>query len=98
MEALADCYFMVRPTPAWFRPAREGLEFVVKLAKDFTVAGVVWYQLMYRESYKTASYYFPAILEREVSLPMLTVESDYDPLETGPLRTRIETFVETIRR
>jgi benzoyl-CoA reductase/2-hydroxyglutaryl-CoA dehydratase subunit BcrC/BadD/HgdB len=98
IESLANCYFMERPAPAWFRPSREGLEFVVKLAKDFTVEGVVWYQLMYRESYKTESYYFPTILKREVSLPMLTVESDYDPLETGPLRTRIETFVETIRR
>ena len=45
IEALADCYFMERVTPAWFRPAREGLEFVIKLAKDFNVAGVVWYQL-----------------------------------------------------
>jgi len=29
---------------------------------------------------------------------MLTVESEYDAMETGPLKTRIETFIETIRR
>jgi benzoyl-CoA reductase/2-hydroxyglutaryl-CoA dehydratase subunit BcrC/BadD/HgdB len=28
---------------------------------------------------------------------MLTVESDYEPEETGVLRTRIEAFLETIR-
>lgn len=98
MEALADCYFMRRVPPAWFRPGKERLDFLVKLAKDFNVSGVIWYQLMYRESYKTESYYFPGILKRETGLHMLTVESDYDPSEAGPLRTRIETFIETIRR
>jgi len=98
MEALADCYFTRRVPPAWFRPDEERLNFLIKLAKDFSVDGVVWYQLMYRESYKTESYYFPDILKREAGLSMLTVESDYDPSETGPLRTRLETFIETIRR
>ena len=98
MEALADCYFTRRVPPAWFRPGRERLDFLIKLAKDFNVSGVIWYQLMYRESYKTESYYFPDILKREAGLPMLTVESDYDAAEVGPLQTRIETFTETIRR
>jgi benzoyl-CoA reductase/2-hydroxyglutaryl-CoA dehydratase subunit BcrC/BadD/HgdB len=98
MEALADCYFMRRIAPGWFRPDTERLNFLVKLAMDFNVAGVIWYQLMYRESYKLESYYFPDILRKETGLPMLTVESDYDPSETGQLRTRIETFIETLRR
>ena len=98
MEALADCYFTRRIPPAWFRPGKERLDFLIKLSKDFNVSGVIWYQLMYRESYKTESYYFPDILKSEAGLPMLTVESDYDAGEVGPLRTRIETFIETIRR
>jgi len=98
LEALADCYFTRRVPPAWFRPGRERLDFLLKLSKDFNVSGVIWYQLMYRESYKTESYYFPDILKSEAGLSMLTVESDYDAAEVGPLRTRIETFMETIRR
>ena len=98
MAALADCYFTRRVAPAWFRPGKERLDFLIKLAKDFKVDGVIWYQLMYRESYKTESYYFPDRLKRETGLSMLTIESDYDQAETGPLRTRIETFIETIRR
>ena len=98
LSSLADCYFTRRVPPAWFRPGRERLDSLVKLAKDFNVDGVVWYQLMYRESYKVESYYFPDILKREAGLPMLVVESDYDAAEAGPLRTRIETFIETIRR
>jgi benzoyl-CoA reductase/2-hydroxyglutaryl-CoA dehydratase subunit BcrC/BadD/HgdB len=98
MQALADCYFMRRVPPAWFRPGKERMDFLIKLAKNFNVAGVIWYQLMYRESYKVESYYFPDILRREAGLPMLTVESDYDPSEAGAMRTRIETFIETLRR
>jgi len=98
MAELANTYFMSRVPPAWFRPGRERLDFLIKLAKDFDVAGVIWYQLMYRESYKMESYYFPNILKEETGLPMLTTESDYDASEVGPLRTRIETFIETIRR
>jgi benzoyl-CoA reductase/2-hydroxyglutaryl-CoA dehydratase subunit BcrC/BadD/HgdB len=98
MVTLADCYFTRRVPPGWFRPGKERRDFLIKLAKDFNVAGVIWYQLMYRESYKTESYYFPNILKRETGLPMLMVESDYDQAETGALQTRIETFIETIRR
>ena len=97
MEALADCYFMQRVPPAWFRPGKERRDLVIKLANEFDVSGVIWYQLMYRESYKIESYYFPEVLKRETGLPMLTVESDYDRGETEQLRTQIEAFIETLR-
>jgi benzoyl-CoA reductase/2-hydroxyglutaryl-CoA dehydratase subunit BcrC/BadD/HgdB len=97
MEELAEAYFMRRVPPAWFRPGRERLDFLIKLAKDFDVDGVIWYQLMYRESYKVESYFFSNMLKEETGLPMLTIESDYDASEAGPLRARIETFIETIR-
>jgi len=98
LESLADCYFRRRVPPAWFRPAKERLDFIIKLAREFNVDGVIWYQLMYRESYKLESYYFPERLKKETGLPILIVESDYDPSETGPMRTRVEAFMETFRR
>ena len=98
MEALTECYFTRRIPPAWFRPGGERLTFLITLAKDYKVAGVLWYQLMYRESYKTESYYFPEILQRETGIPMLTIESDYDTNEVGRLQTRIEAFIETLQR
>jgi len=97
MESLVDCYFTRRIPPAWFRPARDRLDFLVKLAKEYNTAGVIWYQLMYRESYKTESYYFPGILEKGAGIPIIILESDYDANEVGQMRTRIETFVESIR-
>jgi len=93
LVALAECHFMRRVPPAWFRPGKERLDFLIKLVKDFSVDGVIWYQLMFRESYKTESYYFRRRLRKEAALPMLVVESDYDPSEVGPMRTRIETFI-----
>ena len=97
MENLADAYFMQRVPPAWFRPGKERLNFLVDLARDFHVDGVIWYHLMFRESYKIESYFFLERLKKETGLDMLTVESEYDFMETGPMKTRIETFIETIR-
>jgi benzoyl-CoA reductase/2-hydroxyglutaryl-CoA dehydratase subunit BcrC/BadD/HgdB len=98
MANLAESYFMDRVCPGWFRPGTERLDFLIKLAKDYKAAGLIWYQLMYRESYKVESYFFPDRLKKETGLPMLIVESEYDAMETGPMKTRIETFIETIRR
>lgn len=98
LENLADCHFRRRVPPAWFRPDLERLHFLIRLARDFHVAGVIWYQLMYRESYKLESHYFPKMLKEKTGLSMLTLESDYDPSETGQMRTRIETFLESIKR
>jgi len=96
MKALADCHFMKRKPPAWFRPGKERLDFLIKVARDFKIDGVIWYHLMFRESYKTESYFFPRRLKKETGLLMLVVESDYDPSETGQMRTRIETFIDMI--
>lgn len=98
IEALADRYFGRRVPCAFFRPARERFDFLLKLAKEFNVDGVLWYQLMYRDSYDIESFYFPEVLKRELGISMLKIESDYDVGEMGPFRTRIETFSETIRR
>jgi len=97
MENLAETYFWRRVPPAWFRPGKERLNFLLHLAQDFDVAGLIWYQLMYRESYKLESYYFPALLKEKTGVPMLTLESDYDAAETAQMQTRIETFIQMIR-
>jgi benzoyl-CoA reductase/2-hydroxyglutaryl-CoA dehydratase subunit BcrC/BadD/HgdB len=98
MQALADRYFRRRVPPAWFRPSHESMEFIMKLARDFAADGIIWYQLLYRDGYDIQSFYFEKILERETGLKMLKVQSDYDASEVGPLETRVETFVEMIKR
>ncbi len=97
MEALADRYFRRREPPAWFRPSRERLDYLIQLARDFDVDGIIWYQLMYRSSYDIQAFYFEKMVNKELDIPVLKIESDYDVSERGPLRTRLETFVEIIK-
>ncbi|MBN1832800.1 MAG: 2-hydroxyacyl-CoA dehydratase [Deltaproteobacteria bacterium] len=98
MSNLAESYFMDRICPGWFRPGTERLDFLVNLVKEYHIKGLVWYQLIYRESYKVESYFFPDMLRKETGMNMLTLESEYDAMETGPMKTRIETYIETMRR
>lgn len=98
MFNLAKSYFMDRICPGWFRPGTERLDFLINLVKEYHIKGLVWYQLMYRESYKVESFFFPDKLKRETGMNMLTLDSEYDEMETGPMKTRIETYMETIRR
>jgi len=98
MKALADRYFMRRVPPEWFRPGTERQEFVIKLAREFRVDGVIWYQLTNRETSDFESYWYPDILRKEAGLSMLKLASDYDPVERGSFSTQIETFIEMVRR
>ncbi|MBN2040619.1 MAG: 2-hydroxyacyl-CoA dehydratase [Spirochaetes bacterium] len=98
MKNLAESYFMDRVCAGWFRPGTERLNFLIRLAKDYNTDGLIWYHLMFRESYKVESHFFPDMLKKETGIPMFVLESEYDDMEKGPMRTRIETFLETIKR
>ena len=97
MKALAEAYFNKKVPAAYFRPSRERLDFILKLAKEFEVDGILWYQLMYRDGIDIQSYRFSHLLKNELDIPMLKLQSDWDVAgEIGQFKTRIETFVEMI--
>ena len=96
VQAIADAYYQRRITPPWFRPAKERRDFLLSLVSEFSVDGVVWYNLLYHESYYIEATLFERRLKEAKGLPMLTLESDYDMQEVNTLRTRIETFIEII--
>jgi benzoyl-CoA reductase/2-hydroxyglutaryl-CoA dehydratase subunit BcrC/BadD/HgdB len=98
MENLARFYFWRRVPPAWFRPGAARLKELIRLCNIFDIQGIVWYHLMFRESYKTESMYYPRLIRQETGIPTLVLESDYDAAEIGQMRTRIETFMETLRK
>jgi benzoyl-CoA reductase/2-hydroxyglutaryl-CoA dehydratase subunit BcrC/BadD/HgdB len=96
IHALADCYFMRSVPGAFFRgAAKERFDFLLNLIKDFKVSAVVWYSLMYRDSYDAEGYLFSRVME-ELNIPILRISSDYDDSEKAALETRIETFIEAI--
>jgi len=98
LKALADACFTRRVPDAFFRgAAQERAECLLKRIRKYRVDGVVWYTLMYRDSYDIEGYIFRRNMEK-YGIPMLRLSSDYDDAETGGFRTRIETFVKTIRK
>jgi len=97
VEALARRYLRQRlPCAFMRRSAEKRLDFIAGLAKEFNVAGIIWYQLLYCDTYDIESYYFVQQMEK-LGFPVLKLESDYDILDRGPLRTRIEAFIETLK-
>jgi benzoyl-CoA reductase/2-hydroxyglutaryl-CoA dehydratase subunit BcrC/BadD/HgdB len=98
IRALAQSYFSERVPCAFFRgSAGERFDFLSKLAEDFRVDGIVWYSLVYRDTYGIEAYLFRRSLESK-GIPLLTVTSEYSPAETESLRTRIVTFIEMIAK
>jgi benzoyl-CoA reductase/2-hydroxyglutaryl-CoA dehydratase subunit BcrC/BadD/HgdB len=96
IEALARAYLIDKRPAAFMRGSLlPRLDFVSGLIRDFTVSGVLWYQLLCCEFFDEESYYFETAL-RKRGIPMLIVESDYHSLDSGQLRTRLAAFVETL--
>ena len=97
LEALARRYLQGRAPCAFMRPSRERIDLTVKLAKEFEVDGIIWYQLRYCETYNMEYFYFNNIM-KEAGLPVLQLESEYDVEERGRLLNRVESFMESMER
>jgi benzoyl-CoA reductase/2-hydroxyglutaryl-CoA dehydratase subunit BcrC/BadD/HgdB len=98
IRALAESYFTDRVPGAFFRgAARERIDFLTGILRDYNADAVVWYTLMYRESYDVEGHILQRVLEK-LGIPVLFLSSDYDNAETGSFKTRIETFVDMIRK
>lgn len=96
LDALARGYLIDKRPAAFMRGStRKRLEFVKQLIREFDVSGVIWYQLLCCEFYDEEAFFFERGL-RPDGIPMLMVESDYHALDSGPLKTRLEAFVETL--
>jgi benzoyl-CoA reductase/2-hydroxyglutaryl-CoA dehydratase subunit BcrC/BadD/HgdB len=70
-----------------------------KLVADYRVDGVVWYQLVFDEIYDMEAACIGKWL-REMNVPFLKLESSYEYSREamGPLKTRIESFVGSVKR
>jgi benzoyl-CoA reductase/2-hydroxyglutaryl-CoA dehydratase subunit BcrC/BadD/HgdB len=94
LSRLAESYLRGRLPPAFMRSATsKRLDFALRLVEDYDISGVIWYELLCCETYDQESYFFFREFG-ERGIPMLIVESDYSPLDTGPLRTRLGAFME----
>lgn len=97
LDVIARSYLLDKKPAAFVRGAtRKRIDFALDLIQDFDIHGVLWYQLLSCEFYDEESYLFEKVL-RERGIPMLIVESDYHKLDVGPVRTRLEAFVEVMQ-
>jgi benzoyl-CoA reductase/2-hydroxyglutaryl-CoA dehydratase subunit BcrC/BadD/HgdB len=97
---LAKTYYLERTPPSIFQPAWEKrVEFIKTLVKDFNIDGVVWYQLTFDEIYSLESNIVSEAMV-EMNTPFLKLESSYEYSREamGPLTTRIESFIESIKQ
>ncbi|MCI9603083.1 MAG: 2-hydroxyacyl-CoA dehydratase [Ruminococcus sp.] len=80
--------------PGW----KERYAYFKQMIEDYRIDGVVWYQLCFDEIYDMECTCLAKWLE-ESKVPMLKLESSYEYSResTGPLTTRIESFVESVK-
>lgn len=80
--------------PSW----KQRLEYIKKLIKEYRIDGIVWYQLVFDEIYDMEYTCMAQALEKE-GIPMLKLESSYEYSREsmGPLATRIESFIESVK-
>jgi len=100
MRNLGETYYLERTPPSIFQPAwDERTTFIKKLVKDFNIDGVIWYQLSFEEIYDMECSIVSKSVE-EMKLPFLKLESSYEYAREsmGPLTTRIESFIESIKQ
>jgi len=96
IQSLANGYLRDRlPCAFMRRSAKKRLNFTLELINDFSISGVIWYELLGCETYDSESYFFNKKI-REQGIPMLIIESDYGTYDIQQLRTRIEAFIEEI--
>jgi benzoyl-CoA reductase/2-hydroxyglutaryl-CoA dehydratase subunit BcrC/BadD/HgdB len=95
LDAIADRYMNIHC--ACFTPNDEREDDVVRLAKEYKADGVVHYNLQFCHTYANEAVKMEKRLQQE-GIPLLRIETDYSDEDTGQLKTRIEAFLEMIKR
>jgi benzoyl-CoA reductase/2-hydroxyglutaryl-CoA dehydratase subunit BcrC/BadD/HgdB len=97
---LGETYYLERTPPSIFQPAwEERAEIVKKLIRNFNIDGVIWYELSFEEIYDMECSIISKVLN-EMNIPFLKLESSYEYSREAmaPLTTRVESFIETVKR
>jgi benzoyl-CoA reductase/2-hydroxyglutaryl-CoA dehydratase subunit BcrC/BadD/HgdB len=95
LKSIAERYLQIHC--ACFTPNEERLDDIVKLAKEYQADGVVHYNLQFCHTYANEAVKVENRLAEE-GIPLLRIETDYSDGDIGQLKTRVEAFLEIIRR
>ena len=95
LEAIADR--QLETHCACFTPNDERIEDIRTLAREWAVDGVVHYNLQFCHTFANEAVKVEKVLA-EQNTPLLRIETDYSDEDMGQLRTRVDAFLEMIRR
>ena len=95
LTAIAERYMNIHC--ACFTPNQERLDDVVRMAREYDVDGVIHYNLQFCHTYANEAVSVKRRLDKE-GIPLLRIETDYSDADTGQLKTRIEAFLEMVRK
>lgn len=94
LQALADRYMGVNC--ACFTPNDGRVEDVLRLAKEYRVDGVIYYNLQFCHA-NGVEYRKVERALKEAGIPVMLVETDYSEEDAGQISTRVEAFLEMLR-
>ncbi len=94
IPAIADRYLKPSTCPN-FTPNEDRVRKLLTSIKDFKVDGVIYQSFAGCQLYEIESLSIGKTLERE-GVPMLYVETDYNPDDGGQLSTRVEAFIDAL--
>jgi len=95
VRALAERY--MKTNCACFTPNPGRIEDIIRLADEYTVDGIIDTNLQFCNLYSTESYLVKQALA-EKGLPVMHIETDYSEQDYEQLRTRVEAFLEMLRK
>ncbi len=82
---------------ACFTPNEARTEDIKRLVKEYKADGVVLYSLSFCQPYIIESIAIEKKL-KEIGIPTISIETDYSSEDEGQLKTRIEAFLEMIKK
>ena len=80
---------------ACFTPNNDRVDDILRLAEEYDVDGVIYYNLQFCQTYDL-EYNKIAEALKEENIPVTQIESDFSESDTGQLNTRIQAFLEMI--
>lgn len=80
---------------ACFTPNEGRIEDIIRLAKEYKVDGVIYYNLSFCQPYSVEYKKVEKALNDE-NIPVILIETDYSTEDVGQIKTRIEAFLEMI--
>lgn len=99
IRSLGETIYLKRRPQCIFQPVwKDRFEIMKQLIAQYRIQGVVWYQLSFDEIYDMECSCLAKWLG-EMGMPMIKLESSYEYSREamGPLTTRIESFLETVK-